>query len=395
MFPSIAELQSHRRMVNSLGRNAPCWCGSGKKYKKCHRDRETQTPVTAQEGLVRFRRAFKQGLCFHPDAGKSTCKGDMIRAHTIRRSGDLKGIAYNGHVYNTFLHGKIFDDSKWDPESAPNLVGIQKASTFAGFCAWHDNQLFAPLEKEPFKASPIQIALLGYRSICYEIFVKDCELGLSDFRRDFDKGRPPLEQLAQQKWNRIYNAGLAAGVKELKQLRSQYQHMITNGRFDEIDHYVLEFGNRPEIVCSGTTQSTHDFRGRLLQDLADLHLEPSQKTFALLATDRGGAAVFSWPKGHRKTEQFIATMDELSDEELPHAILRFVFEFFENTYFSPEWWDNLERPVQIALRKRQLNGLPPIGGDNEFFRRDDCLLDDGIRAVDWPVVSRRLVVSPN
>jgi SEC-C motif len=28
-----------------LGRNEPCWCGSGKKYKKCHLDRENQPPV--------------------------------------------------------------------------------------------------------------------------------------------------------------------------------------------------------------------------------------------------------------------------------------------------------------------------------------------------------------
>jgi uncharacterized protein YecA (UPF0149 family) len=24
------------RKQRKLGRNAPCWCGSGKKYKKCH-----------------------------------------------------------------------------------------------------------------------------------------------------------------------------------------------------------------------------------------------------------------------------------------------------------------------------------------------------------------------
>ncbi len=23
-----------------LGRNAPCWCGSGKKYKRCHLDND-------------------------------------------------------------------------------------------------------------------------------------------------------------------------------------------------------------------------------------------------------------------------------------------------------------------------------------------------------------------
>jgi hypothetical protein len=26
-----------------IGRNDPCWCGSGKKWKKCHINREPQT----------------------------------------------------------------------------------------------------------------------------------------------------------------------------------------------------------------------------------------------------------------------------------------------------------------------------------------------------------------
>lgn len=25
-----------KRSYEKLGRNEPCWCGSGKKYKKCH-----------------------------------------------------------------------------------------------------------------------------------------------------------------------------------------------------------------------------------------------------------------------------------------------------------------------------------------------------------------------
>jgi preprotein translocase subunit SecA len=28
------------RKQRKLGRNEPCWCGSGKKYKKCHLDLE-------------------------------------------------------------------------------------------------------------------------------------------------------------------------------------------------------------------------------------------------------------------------------------------------------------------------------------------------------------------
>jgi methionyl aminopeptidase len=31
------------------GPNEPCWCGSGKKYKKCHRDRDTDAPPSGPE----------------------------------------------------------------------------------------------------------------------------------------------------------------------------------------------------------------------------------------------------------------------------------------------------------------------------------------------------------
>jgi tetratricopeptide (TPR) repeat protein len=39
--PLVALLQAHRvGPRNDLGRNEPCWCGSGRKYKKCHLGRE-------------------------------------------------------------------------------------------------------------------------------------------------------------------------------------------------------------------------------------------------------------------------------------------------------------------------------------------------------------------
>jgi hypothetical protein len=32
-----------------LGRNDPCWCGSGKKYKKCHLDKDEKKAVKKYE----------------------------------------------------------------------------------------------------------------------------------------------------------------------------------------------------------------------------------------------------------------------------------------------------------------------------------------------------------
>ena len=37
--PSTGAFQPQSQVVNEhkdLGRNDPCWCGSGKKYKRCH-----------------------------------------------------------------------------------------------------------------------------------------------------------------------------------------------------------------------------------------------------------------------------------------------------------------------------------------------------------------------
>lgn len=35
-----------------MERNAPCWCGSGKKYKKCHMPIEEQMRIHADRGEI-------------------------------------------------------------------------------------------------------------------------------------------------------------------------------------------------------------------------------------------------------------------------------------------------------------------------------------------------------
>ena len=217
--------------------------------------------------------------------------------------------------------------------------------------------------------------------------MKECFLELSELQRDIDKSRPPVFQFNVQ---RSINARIVMAkrdIQELKPILTFYSHMLTSRRFDDLHYYVVQFGKKPEIVCSGTTQATHDFQGRMLVDLDDLSIIPSQISFSLFATDKGGAAVFSWPKDHHDTQQVIATLNELPNDELPHAIVRFAFEFFENTYFSPPWWDALEKTVQIQLGKRQLSDAFRHRENAQFPRQDVCLVDDGIRAVDWPIIS--------
>ena len=37
-------------MLEKLGRNLPCWCGSGKKYKNCHYNMDMHLETLAENG---------------------------------------------------------------------------------------------------------------------------------------------------------------------------------------------------------------------------------------------------------------------------------------------------------------------------------------------------------
>ena len=39
-------------MANKIGRNDPCWCGSGKKYKKCHEAFDTRLEQFRQDRAI-------------------------------------------------------------------------------------------------------------------------------------------------------------------------------------------------------------------------------------------------------------------------------------------------------------------------------------------------------
>ena len=42
--PAVAKPQTVKRDKPKLGRNDPCWCGSGKKYKTCHMRSDEESP---------------------------------------------------------------------------------------------------------------------------------------------------------------------------------------------------------------------------------------------------------------------------------------------------------------------------------------------------------------
>lgn len=369
-------------MSRELGRNDPCWCGSGKKYKKCHLNRDNQEPLSIDEINRIERRAFGAEYCMHPLASRQTCKGGIVRAHTIQRNGGLSRIAEEGHVYSCLARLKY---KNGDPHFySPSKVGARQASTFTGFCSYHDTSTFEPLDNKDFTCSLAQIFLLQYRALCKELFLKRADAELTTLRRNLDKGRDIAHQRFVQEFANLYTAGVHASLSRLEKLKEAHDTIFLESDYSDLKHYTIGLDVQPQIQSSAVHQPDFGFAGEHFQDIADLRQQLDWLHFSLIPADHGGFAVFSWLGEAEACEGFIGSLHRLENAQIPHALVRFVFEYFENTFFAPKWWEELPATTQKSFIDRQFAGL-------EFTKphRSDCLLDDGIRAVDWCVVSRQ------
>ena len=105
------------------------------------------------------------------------------------------------------------------------------------------------------------------------------------------------------------------------------------------------------------------------------------------ATDTGGAFIFAWHKsGDAVCRPLAASLDRFSDDELPHAIVRFIFEFCENHYMKPDWWDNATPKDKESLAARF-----QLSASSWEPRSSSCLRDDGLRVLSWKIAHRAWV----
>ena len=365
--------------IMKLGRNEPCWCGSGKKFKKCHLNRHIQEKIKPWESIQNIKKAFGSKYCSVPDNLKGECKGDIVKAHTVSKSTNLKKIERDGHVYG-FIPS--FENlTKNNGILQPELLGINKASTFTGFCAHHDKIIFSPLEDKEFEASKEQCFLLCYRAHAREYFTKNGAANLLDFMKESDRGKGFSEQIAIQSFVSNYTTGVKAGVRDNKIYKSILDDILITKDFSSIKAYIINFKKIPSVFCSAGIFPEFDFYGNRLQDLSDLSTTPDFLTFSTIARKTGGSVVFCWVNhSHSKgsCEKFIESLKIIDASNITSSILRFFFEFCENVFMEPTWWELLEKSKKESLLKRFVNAASIF-----VERKSNCLCNDNRILDDW------------
>lgn len=344
-------------MFNIPGRNDPCWCGSEKKFKKCHLNRELEPPLERQDFEQQTKKHTK--TCCAETLNDGLCTTKIIKAHTISKSGSLKQIAENGHVMGTKT--SLNELIKTEGSLVTKKVGINDTSTFTGFCSYHDKELFAALEDQKISLSNEQLFLLAYRSTNRELYAKYEQLLGVEFMKSSDRGQPRHIQQFIQMQAKLQESGIKLALDELNSIKNEMDRLLLSGKFDEMNHYVIELRNVPDVLVSGSTQPEFDFSGVRLQNLGVHGSKLSHLIYNAISYENKGCFVFSWLSTHNTIcKRFIDSLISLAPKDLSTALVKYCYTFCENTWASPVWWDNLDERLKSELNRRvQLHGFNP------------------------------------
>jgi hypothetical protein len=335
-----------------LGRNDPCWCGSGEKYKKCHLHREQEKPLPAEALSAESGRFFRTKKCLHPLASSESC-GKIIEAHTIQRGGALAGIVdKSGHVLSFYPLRPTKPDK-------PRKVGWRDASTFSGFCQRHDGETFRPLEQKVFVGSDEQCFLLAYRAQCHELYQKQAsDRSHEPLSRLIDRGKSPEEQRVIQRIHGAFAAGVHRGSEDARTHKERMDTELLQGQYSDWRRLFISFEGQMCVVSTGVPTPNHNFAGDELQTLHDLSSRLQSLYFGPVKSQQGGVWVFLWRPEDDAPRRFLEDIQKVPREFLPNMLVQFMFAYVENTFFSIEWWESLSSQAQEHLIRLARMGNP-------------------------------------
>lgn len=317
--------------------------------------------------IEELRAEFAHGWCLHPEAGPETC-GRVIKAHTVQRRGGLSAIAENGHVISG--KGGLEDIFKNDGAIIPREVGINHASTFMGFCDVHDNQLFAPVEKNPVQLDKLGAFLLSFRAICYEYLMKKTAFRTVEIQRQLDRGKDFETQCVIQQYLHLYRVGINRGLRDLSGWKQTYDNAYRAGNYEDFFFHAVLFAQPLPIVACGAFHPEFDFNGKALQIITRGTANFEHVCFNLTVINGKSVAVIGrtgQPEG--PAEQFCNSFQALPKNVLANAAFHLVCEHLENTYFRASWWNAQSEEARKHLIARFLTGIGPSGPE----RKADCL----------------------
>lgn len=350
------------KIMNGSARNSPCFCGSGLKYKKCHLiiENKVQTEkyvsgrkVQLHEMKKLFDETLYPEICIAKEI-ENNCSDQIINAHTLTKSLSLNEIAKNGHVYG-FKNRDIFDLARNEGFTSLKKLGVRTASTFKGFCSYHDDKLFSCLEKQNFELLEEQSAALLYRAFALEIYKK--KTTLAHARKSF---KTLLDSFSSGQVNR----GSEFLISNLKRAKLDFEDMhylneilinlLNEEKYSKIRSYALKLNFKIPFICTGLFAIYRDVNHEIIQDIFDYSLSKMSYTALNIFYAKDGSSwlILNWLDTCDEINlKIINQIQKFNVEDQVNILGNLMISYTENSYFSMEYIDNLKPNLKENIEK--------------------------------------------
>lgn len=287
------------------------------------------------EWLGNQKKLKKKGRCLHYE-GSHRCK-EIINAHSIQKNQSLEAISDNGHVYTFSSDISFLKKNRGHLTS--KKYGINRVSTFLGFCKKHDNELFEPIDNSLLFPTDQQVFLYAYRSLCRELFVKENALDLIENQL---RGMTEINAIKELLLN--IKTGTTFGLENLREHKSVYDNSLREKSYSDVRYVLFISKQKPFIAFSGLFYPDFDFMGRQLQNLGDHKRKLELITICTAPVDSGWGVLFSWHESSSNVcREFMRSLATMAHEgnRLGDLFFRMAISNCENLAIAPKWWENL------------------------------------------------------
>jgi len=321
-----------------VGRNELCPCGSGKKYKKCclHKEEGQRLAEAIMAADEVANQKGRVDCCLYPL--KSECDGKIVKAHAIQNNRILRKISDNGRVVTTNgVSNLLFQDTK--------LNGRSNATTFHGFCKYHDKTVFQDIEDKPFAQTSKQLFLLAYRTFAWHYHKKMEQQNKSML---FESVMKSKGFRGESDINALFKKGMMLGLRDNEKKKAVFDSAILSEEYGILDSCTWTLPYEIQFAASMMYEMMYDICGvKINAHCGDSYTKSIYLN--IFPMDGQTYCVWSWFKEDHEYRRFAEQFMALDYEDKKNYLNNKLPAWTDSLVISPSMWNTWGHEVQEAF----------------------------------------------
>lgn len=280
-----------------------------------------------KEKLNKIMKDIRIKECLYPN--HKCCSNKIVKAHSIQNSKILKKISDNGKIYMPI--GKDFKPFNGEM----TIYGRNEASTFTGFCAYHDKEVFKEIEDNNFNYTIKKKFLYVYRAFALEYYIK---------RQYIQFEKKIIEKCNFKNFSNLEISlrGLELSEKDLLYDKKKFDKALLKEKYNLFNYIVWEFKESAKFAASGFFSLVKDLNGNRMQNLNNEKHIIKHIFITIFPEESKTYVIFSWMKKNNIFfKRYIKQMNSLNIKQRKNYINHLIPLELENIVINPKAWNKL------------------------------------------------------